>query len=205
MVDLRAYVFLDTLQEQLASYIGTTARGFLPLGGQASLFVEVAPGMEVNRLMDVALKATRVQPSMMVVERAFGSMELHSDSQGEVRQAGEAVLSALGAEEAGRRAPRVVSRQLVRRVDPHQAQIINRQRYGSMLIPGQTLFILEVEPAAYIALAANEAEKASAVTLVDVRLFGAYGRLYLGGEERDVEVGSQAALAAVEGIEGRAE
>ena len=203
MVELRTFAFLDSLQPQLVSYIGTTARGFLPISGMASLFVEIAPGIEINRLTDIALKATDVKPAMQIVERAFGLLEVHSASQGEVREAGRAILKALEIEEETRIKPRVVSSQIIRKVDDYQSQLINRERYGSMLLPGQSLFILEVEPAGYSALAANEAEKASNVTLVEVRAFGAYGRLYLGGEEKDIEVGSQAALSSLESINGR--
>ena len=203
MVDLRTFIFLDSLQPQLVSYIGTTARGFLPISGMASLFIEIAPGIEINRLTDIALKKTDVRPAMQIVERAYGLLEVHSDSQGEVREAGKAILDELGLEESARMKPRVVSSQVIRKVDDYQSQLINRDRYGSMLIPGQTLYILEVEPAGYSALAANEAEKASDVTLIEVRSFGAYGRLYLGGEERDIDVGSEAALRSLESVSGR--
>jgi hypothetical protein len=203
MVDLRTFIFLDSLQPQLVSYIGTTARGFLPISGMASLFIEIAPGIEINRLTDIALKKTDVKPAMQIVERAYGLLEVHSDSQGEVREAGKAILDELGLEESARMKPRVVSSQVIRKVDDYQSQLINRDRYGSMLIPGQTLYILEVEPAGYSALAANEAEKASDVTLIEVRSFGAYGRLYLGGEERDIDVGSEAALRSLESVSGR--
>ncbi len=202
-IDLRTFIVLDNLQYQLASFIGTTARGFLPIGGMASLFVEIAPGIAINRLTDVALKATNVKPAMQIVERAYGLLEVHSESQADVRQAGQAILDDLGLQERNRRKPRTVSTQIIRNVDDYQAQLINRERHGQMLIPGQTLFILEVEPAGYAVLAANEAEKASNVNLVDVRAFGAFGRLYLGGEERDVVVGSEAALRSLEMVEGR--
>ena len=202
-IDLRTFIVLDNLQYQLASFIGTTARGFLPIGGMASLFVEIAPGIAINRLTDVALKATDVKPAMQIVERAYGLLEVHSESQADVRQAGQAILDDLGLQERNRRKPRTVSTQIIRNVDDYQAQLINRERHGQMLIPGQTLFILEVEPAGYAVLAANEAEKASNVNLVDVRAFGAFGRLYLGGEERDVVVGSEAALRSLEMVDGR--
>ncbi len=202
-IDLRTFIVLDNLQYQLASFIGTTARGFLPIGGMASLFVEIAPGIAINRLTDVALKATDVKPAMQIVERAYGLLEVHSESQADVRQAGQAILDDLGLQERNRRKPRTVSTQIIRNVDDYQAQLINRERHGQMLIPGQTLFILEVEPAGYAVLAANEAEKASNVNLVDVRAFGAFGRLYLGGEERDVVVGSEAALRSLEMVGGR--
>jgi hypothetical protein len=202
-IDLRSYVFLDSLQPQYAAFLGTVAQGFLPLAGDASLFVEVSPGIEINRLTDVALKATRVRPGMQIVERYYGLLEIHSAEQAETRAAGQAILDEVGLAETDRMKPRVLSSQIVRHVDDHQAQLINRTRHGHMMIPGQTLYILEVEPAPYAALAANEAEKASEINVLEVRAFGSFGRLYLGGEERDIDVGWRAAVAAVEGIEGR--
>ena len=202
-VELRGYSFLDSLQPQYAAYLGTTARGFLPLAREASLMVEISPGIEINRLTDVALKSTTVKPGMQVVERYFGLLEVHSPSQAEARAAGAAILDAVGLTEEDRIKPRVASSQIIRRIDDHQAQLINRMRYGHMLIPGQTLYVLEMEPASYAALAANEAEKAAEINILDVRSFGSLGRVYLGGEERDIDVGWRAAIAALEGISGR--
>lgn len=204
MADLRTYFVIDSLQEQLAAFMGSQVQGYMPVAGMASLFVEVAPGMEIVRLLDVALKSTDVRPSIQVVERSFGTLEVHSKSQADVRQAGEAVLGAMGLEEADRQQPTIASSTVIRHVDPFHAALINKNRSGSMLLEGQTLFILETQPAAYAALAANEAEKASRVTLVDIRMFGNYGRLYLGGEEEDVLEGSAAALNALNGLSGRA-
>ncbi len=202
-IDLRAYVFLDSLQAQYAAFLGTVAQGFLPLAGDASLYVEVSPGIEINRLTDVALKATTVKPGMQIIERYFGLLEVHAPSQAEVRAAGAAILDAVDLREADRIKPRVLSSQIIRRIDDHQAQLINRTRHGQMLIGGQTLYVLELEPAAYAALAANEAEKAAEINILEVRSFGSMGRVYLGGEERDIDVGWRAALAAIEGLTGR--
>ena len=202
-IDLRTYVMLDSLQPQYAAFLGTVAQGFLPLAGDASLWVEISPGIEINRLTDVALKATRVRPGMQIVERYYGLLEVHSSSQAEARAAGEAILEEIGHKVEERRKPRILSSQVVRRIDDHQAQLINRMRHGYMLIPGQTLYVLEVEPAAYAALAANEAEKASEINILEVRAFGSMGRVYLGGEERDIDVGWRAAVAALEAVEGR--
>jgi hypothetical protein len=201
-VELRTYIVLDQLQTQLAGHIGTTSRGFLPVPGQASLWIETAPGMVINQMLDIALKATNVQPAVLVVERAYGLLEVHSHDQGAVRQSGQAVLDALGHKEEDRLKPQVVSQQVIRRVSPYHAQLINKLRYGSMLLSEQTLFVMETVPAGYIVYAANEAEKASHVTLLEVRAFGAFGRLYLGGEERDVMVASEAAVRAVESLSG---
>ena len=202
-IELRSYVFLDTLQPQYAAFLGTTAQGFLPLAGEAVLFVEVAPGIEINRLTDIALKATTVKPGMQIIERVFGLLEVHSPEQSETRAAGEAILDTLGLTANDRLKPKVLSSQLIRRIDDHHAQLINRMRHGQMIIPGQTLYVMECQPAAYAALAANEAEKAANINVLEVRAFGAVGRIYLGGEEQDMEVGWQAAVAALEGIDGR--
>ena len=202
-VDLRSYVFLDSLQPQMAAFIGSTARGFLPLAGDASLWVEISPGIEINRITDVALKSTNVRPAVQVVERLFGVLEVHSADQAEVRAAGAAILEALGVHAEERRKPNIYSSQIIRRVDAHQTQLINRNRDGMMLIADQTLYIMEVEPAAYAVLAANEAEKAAQINIVDVRPFGSFGRVYLGGEERDIMAGYSAAVQAIEDITGR--
>jgi len=202
-VTLRGYVFLDALQPQLAAFTGTTCRGFLPLAGQASLWIETAPGMIINRVTDVALKATAVAPAVQVVERAFGLLEIHHDDQGEVTSAGDAVLDFLGLTQADRVKPRVVSNQIIRAVEPYQAQLINRNRQGMMLIPGQSLFILETEPAAYAVIAANEAEKAADVNLVNLRPFGAFGRLWMAGNESEIDSAAEAAIAAVEALDGK--
>lgn len=202
-VELRAYAFLDSLQPQYAAFLGTIAQGFLPLAGDTSLWVEIAPGIEINRLTDVALKSTRVRPGMQIVERYFGLLEVHSHSQAETRAAGESILDDLELQESDRLKPRVLSSQIVRHVDDHQVQLINRMRHGHMLIPGQTLYVLEVEPAPYAALAANEAEKAAEINILEVRAFGSFGRVYLGGEEKDIDVGWRAAIGALEDVEGR--
>ncbi len=202
-IELRAYAFLDSLQPQYAAFMGTTAQGFLPLAGEASLFVEVAPGIEINRLTDIALKATSVKPGMQIIERVFGLLEVHSPDQSETRAAGEAILESLDHTEADRIKPMIHTSQIIRRIDDHHAQLINRTRHGQMIIPGQTLYVLECSPAAYAALAANEAEKAANINVLEVRAFGAVGRVYLGGEEQDIEVGWRAAVGALEGLDGR--
>jgi hypothetical protein len=201
-VTLRGYTYLDSLQPQLAAFTGTTCRGFLPLAGQASLWVETAPGMIINRVTDVALKATAVTPAVQVVERAFGLLEVHHDDKGEVMSAGDAILEFLGKTVEERLKPKVVSNTIIRSVEAYQAQLINRNRQGMMLIPGQSLFILETEPAAYIVLAANEAEKAADVNLVNLRPFGAFGRLWMAGSESEIDSAAEAAIAAVEAITG---
>lgn len=203
MVDLRAYVFLDNLQPQYAAFLGTVAQGFLPIAHMASLYVEISPGIEINRITDIALKSTHVTPGMQIVERLYGLLEIHSESQADVRQAGKAILDALGLKEEDRWKPKIYSSQVIRRIDDHQTQLINRMRHGNMIIPGQTLYVMEVQPAAYAALAANEAEKAAEINILEVRAFGSFGRVYLGGEERDIDVGWQSAVNAIESVTGK--
>jgi hypothetical protein len=202
-MDLRSYAFLDNLQPQLTGFLQTVAAGFMPREHQAALFVEIAPGIAINQLTDRALKATTCQPGMQIVERAYGMLELHDDDQGQVRTAGAAMLASLGAREQDRLAPRVVSSQIITGIDGHQSQLINRMRHGDMITAGQTLYILEVHPAAYAALAANEAEKASPIRLLEVITFGAFGRLWLGGYEAEIEEAAKAAEGALAALEGR--
>ena len=203
-VTLRTYIFLDSLQPQLASFIGTTARGFLPVADDASMFIETAPGLIINRIMDVALKATEATPAIMVVERAFGLLEIHHRDKGQVLDGGQAVLRYLGVDESDRVMPRVVSDQVIRAVEPYHAQVINKMRYGDMLIAGESLLIMETEPAGYIAFAANEALKAARVKLIDATLFGAYGRLYLSGPEAQIDAARDAALRGLATVKGQA-
>jgi hypothetical protein len=203
-VSLRTYTFLDALQPQLATFMGKTARGFLPVPGQASLYIEIAPGIAINRVTDVALKATKVQPAIQVVERAYGLLEVHHHDQGEVLSAGKAVLDHLELTEDGRLKPKVLTNQIIRAVEAYQTQIINRNSSGMMILPGQSLFILETEPAGYVAFAANEAEKAARISLVNVTPYGAFGRLYLSGPEAEIDAAAAAAISAIEGVKGRA-
>ena len=203
MGELRCYCFIDKLQPQFASFLGTVAQGFLPVPGQASLFVEIAPGMDIMKVTDVALKATDVKPGMMILERMYGMLEVHSDSQAEVRQAGVAILAALNLNEADRIKPEITSSQVIRNISDYHTQLINRTRHGDMIVPGETLYVLECAPAGYAAIAANEAEKAADIKVLEVRAFGSFGRVYLGGEEKDIDVAWRAAEEALKTITGR--
>ncbi len=201
-IKLRSFVFLDSLQPQLTSYIGKTSRGFLPVPEMASLWVEIAPGIAINRVTDTALKATSVVPAVQVVERAYGLLEVHDWDKGEVQSAGQVILDGLGCAEEERMKPQVVSDQIIRSVEAYQTQIINRNSRGNMVLPGQSLFILETMPAAYVTLAANEAEKAADVFLIDIRPYGAFGRLYLAGTESEIDSARDAAIAALNAVTG---
>ena len=202
-IDLRSYVYLDNLQRQHAAYLGTVAQGFLPLPGDTSLWIEISPGIEINRITDVALKSTSVRPGVQIVERLYGLLEIHAASQGEIQAAGRAILEMLGLTEEDRIKPRLLSNQIIRNIDAHQTQLINRFRRGQMLLSGQTLYTMEVEPAAYAALAANEAEKAASINILEIVAVGSFGRLYLGGEERDIMAASAAVLNIINNVRGR--
>ena len=202
-VELRSYVYLDNLQPQHAAYIGTVALGFLPLPGDASLWIEISPGIEINRITDVALKSAVVRPGVLFVERLYGLLEIHSSKQGETKAAGRAILDFLGVTQKDCLKPNVVSSQIIRNIDANQAQLINRNRRGQMILAGETLYVLEVQPAAYASLAANEAEKAALINILQITSVGSFGRLYLGGQERDIMAASNAALTALENAPGR--
>ena len=202
MVQLRAFTFLDAMQPQFASFVASTARGYLPVRGQAALYVEIAPGIAINRVTDIALKSTSVRPAVQVVERAFGLLEVHHESQAEVIEAGRQILDFLGVQENERLKPKVLTSEVITGVDDYQTMLINRNRQGMMLLGGETLYILEVHPAAYVTIAANEAEKASPIKLIHLQPYGAFGRLQLGGTESDIreaEAAIQKVLADISG------
>ncbi len=199
---LRSYVFIDRMQPQSAAHVAATCQGDVPVAGMSQLFVEVAPGNEVFRVMDVALKAADVRPALQIVEREFGLLEVHAGQQAEVLAAGQAILDHLGLSEGDRVRPQVASAQFVTNVSPYQAQLINKWRKGSLLMPGTSLFVLEVAPAAYATLAANEAEKTANITIVEVRAVGRFGRVFLSGSESEVQSARDAAVGALEALEG---
>lgn len=199
---LRAYSYLDRLQPQYAAFLGTTTQGDPPVEGMASLTVEMAPGNAVFRAVDVVLKGTDVRPGAQVVEREFGMFEVHGTSQADVARAGELVLDQLGLALTDRVAPALSSAQIITNVQPHQAQLLNRMARGMMVVAGETLLVLECEPAAYIGYAANEAEKTAPVNLVHLTSVGRFGRLWMAGADANVLAARDAAVAALEGVTG---
>jgi hypothetical protein len=200
---LRAFCFLDRMQPQYAAFVGTITQGDLPVEGMASLYVEMAPGNEVFRVVDVAVKGTEARPGAQIVEREFGMFEVHAHSQASVLEAGELVLKRLGLTVEDRVRPEIASLQVITNVDPYQAQLLNRFRRGSMLVPGETLFVVEVAPAAYINLAANEAEKGANIKILHISSVGRFGRMWLGGSEEEINSAKKAAVSAIEGVRGR--
>lgn len=201
-VQLRVYCHLDRMQPQFAAFVGTITQGDPPVEGMASLYVEVAPGNSVFHLVDRVVKSTDVRPGTQIVERQFGMFEVHSLSQADVLRAGEVVLEELGQSIDERIRPKVASEQIITNVNPYQAQLLNRFNRGTMLVAGQTLLVLEVEPAAYITLAANEAEKSAPVFLNHFSSVGVFGRLWMSGTESDILAARDAALAAIDAITG---
>ena len=199
---LRVYCYLDRMQSELAAFVGTITQGDLLVEGMASLYVEMAPGNEVFRMVDIAVKATEARPGAQVVEREFGMFEVHSHNQAAVLESGRIVLDRLGLKREDRIKPKVFSSNLITRVDPYQAQLLNRWRRGSMLVSGETLFVLEVAPAAYIMYAANEAEKKTNIKLIHVASVGRFGRMWMSGSESEMVTARDAAIQALDGIEG---
>ncbi|MCJ7694931.1 MAG: hypothetical protein MUO40_05830 [Anaerolineaceae bacterium] len=202
---LRCYCYLDRMQPQYASFVGTITQGDLPIEGMAALYVEMAPGNEVFRVVDIAVKATEARPGAQIVEREFGMFEVHSRSQAAVIEAGNIVLDRLGLNVADRIKPQVVSSQVITRVDPYQAQLINRFRRGSMLVSGETMLVLECAPAAYINIACNEAEKNASIKIIHVSSVGRFGRMWLSGSEAEIMSAKKAAIQSLENLEGRIE
>ena len=200
---LRAFCHLDRMQPQFAAFIGTITQGDPPVEGMSSLYVEMAPGNSVFRVVDKVVKSTDVRPGSQIVERQFGMFEVHSLAQADVVRAGEVVLAELGLPVTARLKPKLASEQVIRNINPYQAQLLNRFNRGTMLVAGQTMLVMEVEPAAYITLAANEAEKAAPVSLNHFSSVGVFGRLWMSGRESDVLAAREAAMDAIAAISGQ--
>jgi len=199
MVKLKTYVYIDSLQPQLAEYMASVSQGFPPVPGDACLWVEVSPGMAIHRVTDVALKASQVKLTQQIVERAYGSMVIHHRDQSDVIESGRILLSHINANVNDREHCEIEWSDIIHGMTAEHAVLINRQhRGGSMILPGESMFILEAQPAGYIVYAANQAEKAANITLVDVRAVGAYGRLTISGKEGDVEEAAAAAIRALQ-------
>jgi len=200
VAELRSFIFIDRLQPQTMSYLGTWIRGSLPRRNMAAQIIEVAPGLDIEPLTDVALKHADVQAGILVVERQFGYLEIHG-STAQVRAAGASVLEELGASESDAVRPQVLASEIISMLDPQHAFLINRNKIGSMALPGESLFVMEMQPASYAILATNEAEKAAAVKVVDYRMIGATGRVYLSGPEADVRQAADAAESTLRSMQ----
>ena len=196
MAELRSFIFIDRLQPQTMSYLGTWIRGTLPRADVAAQIIEVAPGLDIEGITDIALKHADVKAGILVVERQFGYLEFHGETSA-VKAAADAALEGLGKDADSAVRPSILAARIISSVDQQHAFLINRNKIGSMVLAGESLFVLEVQPASYAILATNEAEKAADIKVVDYRMIGATGRVYLSGTEADVR---QAATAAQDAL-----
>jgi ethanolamine utilization microcompartment shell protein EutS len=203
-IELRGAVHLDQMQPQFAATVAANSDGYFPVAGESAFWLEVQPGIVVNRLLDVALKTCDVKPGALITERHYGTLEVHGPDQGQVREAGDAILRELGAVREEGLAPQILTDEIVHQIDDHHAMMINRTRAGMLVLGKDTLYTLEVTPAVHVLLAANEAEKASHIRLVGLGHDGAVGRLRLAGTDAEIEQAVMAVHRALEGIPGRA-
>lgn len=202
-MDLRTYVLIDTMQPQYAALTGILLQGDVPVEGMAEVFMELAPAADVYEVLDAALKTTEVRPGLLRVEREYGTLEIHGFFQEGVKVAGREALAKFGLTEADRLKPEIASVKIVTNVDAYEAQLVNQTSRGGLLLRGQTLCVIEVAPAAYVMLAANEAEKAADITLVHYQPSGRFGRLYIAGTESAVKVARDAAVQAIKALPGK--
>jgi len=205
--ELRVYLQLLDLQPQFAAYLGTPtrARGYPPYAGQHALIVEVAPGLAIERVTDLALRQVpEAELGILFVERQFGVLEVHADAREHVEAAGAAILAGLGARPEDQLRPQVLFHDVIHDITDQHAVILNRVRQASMVLPGQSLLVFEMTPALFAAVAANEAQKAAPdATLVDVQMIGAAGRVYMAGSPESVERAREAIGAALAAVAGR--
>jgi ethanolamine utilization microcompartment shell protein EutL len=202
-MDLRTYILIDSMQPQYAALTGILLQGDVPVEGMAEVFMELAPASDVYEMLDAALKTTEVRPGLLRVEREYGTLEIHGFFQEDVQVAGHEALARFNVTENDRWKPDVVAIKMVTGVDAYEAQLVNQASKGGLLLRGQTLCVIEVVPAAYVMLAANEAEKASHITLVHYQPAGRFGRLYIAGTESEVKVGRDAAVEAIRSLTGQ--
>ena len=202
-MQLRTYVMVDSMQPQYAAFTGKRTLGMIPIVGDAQIFIEMSPAAEVYRVMDFALKTTDVKPGYLNMGRQYGFLEIHSNHQEAVQYTGQKALESMDLQETDRLKPTVLSANMTSGIDPFQAQLINARNAGGLVLAGQTFCVIEVVPAAYIVLAANEAEKAAGITLNHYTSSGANGRLMISGTESTVSQSRDAAVAAIEGLVGR--
>lgn len=203
-VELRGALVLDSMQPQFAATVAANSDGYFPVAGESAFWLETCPGIVVNRLLDVALKSCDVRPGALIMERSYGTLEVHGPDQGQVRQAGKQVLLALSCTEEDGLAPNVMTDEVIRQIDDHQAMLVNRTRSGMLVLGKDTLYTLEVNPAVWVLLAANEAEKAAPIRIVGLENNGAVGRLRLAGTDAAIDAAVEAVHLALADVPGRA-
>jgi hypothetical protein len=202
-IELRGALVIDEMQPQFTATVAVGSEGYFPVTGESAFWLEVRPGIVINRLLDVALKSCDVRPGALITERSYGTLEVHGPEQAQVREAGRKVLEAAGVGEDEGLRPHVLTDEIIRKIDDHQAMLINRTRAGMLVLGDDTLYTLEVNPAIWVLLAANEAEKASPVRLVGLGTSGAVGRLRLAGTDAEIEAAVAAVHRALDGVGGR--
>ena len=202
-IELRGALVIDHMQPQFAATVAAQSDGYFPVGGESAFWLEARPGIVINRLMDVALKRCRVTPGALVTERSYGTLEVHGPDQGQVREAGRMILEAAGVSYEDGLRPNLLTDEIIRQVDSHHAMLINRTRNGMLLLAQDTLYTLEVNPAVWVLLAANEAEKAAPIRIVGLGAHGAVGRLRLAGTDAEIDAAVAAVHRALAGIAGR--
>jgi hypothetical protein len=202
-VELRGALVIDEMQPQFAAVIAANGDGFFPVAGESAFWLEVRPGIVVNRLLDVALKGCDVKPGALITERSYGTVEVHGPDQGQVREAGRRMLAAVNLRAEDGLKPNILTDEIIRAIDDHQAMMINKSRAGMLVLGRDTLYTLEVNPAIWALLAANEAEKAAPVRLVGLGNNGAVGRLRLAGTDAEIEAAVEAVRRTLTGIPGR--
>ena len=198
--ELRTYIFIDQLQPQLAQFIAKDNRVYDPKEYDAAIMLELAPAMEIHRMIDLALKSTRVRLGSVVTERNYGLMQIQHEDQGEVRAAGEAVLSQTGLKPTDRSRLEILTNMVIRGIEQDHAIYFTGTSKGNMVLANDSVFILEVAPAAYLTIAANEALKAARVKLNEIRPFGATGRLVMSGPESEIDSAKEAALKILQSL-----
>jgi hypothetical protein len=203
-IELRGALVIDEMQPQFAATIAANSDGYFPVTGESAYWLEVRPGIVVNRLLDVALKSCDVKPGALITERSYGTLEVHGPDQGQVREAGERMLRAAGVGAGDGLAPHVLTDEVIRQIDDHQAMLINKSRAGMLVLGRDTLYTLEVNPAVWVLLATNEAEKAAPIRVVGLGNNGAVGRLRLAGSDAAIEAAVEAVHRALGGVVGRA-
>lgn len=203
-IELRGALVVDHMQPQFAACVAASSDGYFPVAGESAFWLEARPGIVINRLMDVALKRCRVTPGALMTERSYGTLEVHGPDQGQVREAGRLILQAAGVEAEDGLAPHTMTDEIIRQVDSHHAMLINRTRSGMLLLARDTLYTLEVNPAVWVLLAANEAEKAAPIRIVGLGAFGAVGRLRLAGSDAEIDAAVAAVHRALAAVKGRA-
>lgn len=193
--ELRTYTFIDSLQPQLAQYIAKDNRVYDPAEFDAAIFLELAPAMEIHKMIDLVLKRTKVRLGSLVTERHFGMMQIHHADQGEVLEAGRIVFDQTGLSVANRAEVKILASHIIRGVEQDHAISFTALAKGNMVLAGDSILILEATPAAYLAIACNEALKAARVKLNTVIPWGATGRLIMSGPESEIDSASDAAQA----------